>query len=121
MINIDFVIAIHDEILIHDKGLKGEPNIAVLEGCLSRVDNMMLYDPLDDIFLIGAFYAMALVKAHAFHDGNKRTALVVMLSYLDMQGVSIAVDTGLDDLMVKLASSEIDYKILANELKQLVI
>ena len=55
MIDINFVIAIHDEILSHEKGLKGIASIASLEGCLSRIKNQMLYEPLDNVYLIGAF------------------------------------------------------------------
>lgn len=121
MIDIDFVIAIHDEILSNEKGLKGIASVERLESCLSRIDNQMLYEPLDNIYLIGAFYAVALAKAHAFNDGNKRTALVVMLTYLDMQGVNIAPDSGLDDLMVDVASSSIDYIELATILQDLTI
>lgn len=121
MIDIDFVIAIHDEILMNEKGLKGIASMASLESCLARIDNQMLYEPLDNVYLIGAFYAQALAKAHAFNDGNKRTALVVMLTYLDMQGINIAPNSGLDDLMVSVASSEIDYKQLAQALQDLTI
>ncbi|UNU73644.1 type II toxin-antitoxin system death-on-curing family toxin [Moraxella nasovis] len=121
MIDIDFVIAIHDEILANEKGLKGIASMASLESCLSRIDNQMSYEPLDNVYLIGAFYAVALAKAHAFNDGNKRTALVVMLTYLDMQGINIAPNSGLDDLMVKVASSEMNYTHLADILKDLTV
>lgn len=121
MIDIEFVIAIHDEILSYEKGLKGNVNLATLEGCLARIEHQMTYEPFDDIFLIGAFYAVAIAKAHAFSDGNKRTALVVMLTYLDMQGVEIKQNSGLDDLMVEVASSQLNYQQLADILKTLVI
>ena len=55
MIDINFVIAIYDEILSHEKGLKGIASIASLEGCLSRIKNQMLYEPLDNVYLIGHF------------------------------------------------------------------
>lgn len=47
MIDIEFVIAIHDEILREEKGLKGIASVASLESCLSRIDNQMIYEPLD--------------------------------------------------------------------------
>lgn len=113
MINADFVTVIHDEILTHERGLQGYTNHGALESCLGRIDNQMLYDPLNDIFDIASFYAVVIAKAHAFADGNKRTALVTMLTYLDLQGVSIVTDVGLDDVMVDVASEAIDRDRLA--------
>ncbi|WP_232507572.1 type II toxin-antitoxin system death-on-curing family toxin [Neisseria weixii] len=44
---------------------------------------------------------MVLAKGHAFVDGNKRTGLATMLTFLEIQGVGIQYDTGLDDLMAE--------------------
>lgn len=118
MIDVDFVIAIHDEILAQEKGLKGYTNHQALASSLERIDNQMLYDPLDNIFEIASFYAVAIAKAHTFADGNKRTAMVVMLSYLAIQGVDIQADNGLDDVMVAVASGEIGREQLAQILME---
>lgn len=118
MIDVDFVIAIHDEILAQEKGLKGYTNHHALASSLERIDNQMLYDPLDNIFEIASFYAVAIAKAHAFADGNKRTAMVVMLSYLAIQGVDIRADNGLDDVMVAVVSGEIGREQLAQILME---
>lgn len=120
MITLNFVQLIHDEILATEAGLHGNTNTDLLESCLGRVENRMAYEPLDDVFLIGAFYAMALAKAHAFSDGNKRTALVVMLTYLALNDIQIKANTGLDDLMVAIASSQIDFMDLSDELRRRV-
>lgn len=45
--------------------------------------------------------------------------LVVMLTYLDLQGVAIAPNHGLDDIMVDVAASRLDYKQLALLLQDL--
>lgn len=118
MINVNFVIAIHDEILSQEKGLKGYANHQDLASSLEHIDNQMLYHPLDNIFEIASFYAIAIAKAHAFADGNKRTAMVVMLSYLAIQGVDIQSDNGLDDVMVAVASGEIGRDKLAQILTE---
>ena len=44
-----------------------------------------------------------------------------MLTYLDMQGINITPNSGLDDLMVRVASSDIDYWELADILKDLTL
>ena len=78
-----------------------------LDRALNRIDNWQTYENTDNIFDIAALYAVAIAKAHAFSDGNKRTAMVTMLSYLETQGVVIEENQGLDDMMVLVADSKI--------------
>ncbi|MBE2895751.1 type II toxin-antitoxin system death-on-curing family toxin [Pasteurellaceae bacterium HPA106] len=66
-----------------------------------------------------ALYAVAIAKAHAFPDGNKRTALVTMLTYLDLQGIEIPPDHGLDDAMVNIASGDWDFSQLSSYLQRI--
>jgi death-on-curing protein len=54
-----------------------------------------------------------LSQGHAFVDGNKRTGLAVMLTYLEIQGVTIQEQTGLDDLMVDIVESQEEHELLA--------
>lgn len=119
MISSELVLAIHEAVLSSEAGLKGKADTAKLESALSRIDNWQQYADTQDIFEIAALYAVAIAKAHAFPDGNKRTALITMLAYLDLQGVSIPPDTGLDDTMVAVAAGQIDFKTLARHLQKL--
>ncbi|RVT36906.1 type II toxin-antitoxin system death-on-curing family toxin [Acinetobacter indicus] len=112
-INSTFVIAVHDEIL-KETGVGREGcNIEKLEGVLGRIDQQMYYNNVEDLFEIAAWYGIAIAKGHAFVDGNKRTGLTTMLTFLEIQGVSIKDDTGLDDLMVDIVKSQDDHEILA--------
>jgi death-on-curing protein len=57
---------------------------------------------------LAAAYAFGLVKAHAFVDGNKRTALVTALTFLRLNGYGFRPETREGVRMVEgLASSEI--------------
>ena len=50
-----------------------------------------------------------LVKNHAFHDGNKRTALLVLLLHMDRQHLQIRVpQTKLETLIVRIAANTLD-------------
>lgn len=115
MIDGELVALIHQTVLADEAGLKGRADMARLDGALSRIANRRQYENLE----IAALYAQAIAKAHAFPDGNKRTALLTMLTYLDLQGISIAADQGLDDLIVGLAAGETDFKQLAETLRRL--
>lgn len=120
MITLELVLAIHETILETEPGLKGQADLGKLDSALARIDNWMLYENTDNIFDIAALYAVAIAKAHAFPDGNKRTAMVTMLTYLDLQGVDIPPDHGLDDTMVDVASGKLDFIALSQHLQQMV-
>ncbi|WHR54769.1 type II toxin-antitoxin system death-on-curing family toxin [Wohlfahrtiimonas chitiniclastica] len=108
-----FVIAVHDEILKETGvGRKG-CHLDKLEGVLNRIDQQMYYNNVNDIFEIAAWYGIAIAKGHAFVDGNKRTGLATMLTFLEIQGVSIQNQTGLDDLMVDIVEAQDDHELLA--------
>lgn len=107
MIDLENVLSIHEQILSTERGLKGSVDLGKLDSALNRIDNWQTYENTDNIFDIAALYAVAIAKAHAFSDGNKRIAMVTMLSYLKTQGVIIKENIGLDDIMVLVADSKI--------------
>ncbi|MCY6413814.1 type II toxin-antitoxin system death-on-curing family toxin [Acinetobacter sp. VNH17] len=113
MINSTFVIAVHDEILRQTGVGREGCHIEKLESVLGRIDQQIYYNNVNDLFEIAAWYGIALAKGHAFVDGNKRTGLAVMLTFLEIQGVSIHESTGLDDLMVDIVESQDQHEDLA--------
>ncbi|WP_413482441.1 Fic family protein [Morganella psychrotolerans] len=48
----------------------GKPDIAKLEGALSRIETLRDYEHCDDIFKFSAMYLISIAKAHAFNDAN---------------------------------------------------
>ena len=108
-----FVIAVHDEILRETGVGHTGCHTEKLESVLNRIDQQIYYNNIVDLFEIAAWYGIALAKGHAFVDGNKRTGLAVMLTYLEIQGVTIQEQTGLDDLMVDIVESQEEHELLA--------
>ena len=90
LISSTFVIAVHDEILIQTGVGRAGCHIDKLESVLNRIDQQMYYSGVNDIFEIAAWFGIAISKGHAFVDGNKRTGLAVMLTYLEIQGCTWA-------------------------------
>ncbi|MBR5941434.1 MAG: type II toxin-antitoxin system death-on-curing family toxin [Neisseriaceae bacterium] len=121
MIDLQIVLSIHERILSVEMGFKGSVDIGKLESAINRITHWQLYENTDNIFDIAALYAIAIAKAHAFSDGNKRTAMVTMLSYLETQGVVIQEDTGLDDIMVAVADSQISLEELSLFLQEHIV
>ena len=113
LISSTFVIAVHDEILVQTGVGRAGCHIDKLESVLNRIDQQMYYSGVDDIFEIAAWFGIAISKGHAFIDGNKRTGLAVMLTYLEIQGITILEQTGLDDLMVDIVESQESHDTLS--------
>jgi len=84
----DEVTAISAQAVAIFGGLSGDLRDAnLLKAALGRPLNKWHYDDLrPDIFALAAAYCFALVKGHAFHDGNKRTAYIVAVVFLELNG-----------------------------------
>lgn len=118
MIDLELVLSIHEQILSIEQGLKGAVDFDKLESALNRISHWQLYENTNNIFDIAALYGVAIAKSHAFLDGNKRTAMVTMLSYLETQGVTIKANQGLDDIMVLVADSKMSMTELSEFLQK---
>ncbi len=105
MIDGELVALIHQTVLADEASLKEQADMACLDGALSLIANWRHYTT-EDIYEIAALYAQDIAVAHAFTDGNKRTALLTMLTSLDLQCINIATDQGLDDLIVSLSAEK---------------
>lgn len=115
-----FVIAVHDAILKETGVGRAGLDLDKLEGILGRVYHQIEYNAIENLFEVAAWYGLAIAKGHAFVDGNKRTALAVMLTFLEIQGVSIISNTGLDDLMVDIVESHEDHSIISQKVAGLL-
>ncbi len=63
----------------------------LLKAALGRPLNKWHYDdPKPDIFTLAAAYCFALVRGHVFQDGNKRTAYIVAVVFLELNGMTYA-------------------------------
>ncbi|MFA8443928.1 type II toxin-antitoxin system death-on-curing family toxin [Yoonia sp.] len=77
---------IHDRQISRHGGASGTRDATLLEIGCTRPMNLAAYgDP--DAFEIAAAYAYGIAKAHAFVDGNKRTAFVAAFTFLRLNGV----------------------------------
>lgn len=79
------VRVIHDRQISRHGGSPGLRDQALLEMGCARPLNLWAYGT-PDLGDLGAAYAFGLTKAHAFIDGNKRTALTTCMTFLQMNG-----------------------------------
>jgi death-on-curing protein len=86
---IDRVLAIHDRQIAEHGGSSGIRDIGLLESALARPQNIQAYESDIDIARLAAAYAFGIAKNHPFVDGNKRTAYVVMETFLIKNGFEL--------------------------------
>lgn len=84
------VLALHSEQLAEHGGADGVRDEFLLGSTLAKPENVFAYADAPDIFRIAASYAFELARNHAFIDGNKRTALVVSVLFLNRNGWDIS-------------------------------
>src|SRR5258705_12339616 len=83
------VSAMHTDQLAEHGGSEGIRDETLLDSALAKPRNVFAYADQPDIFRLAASYAFGIARNHAFVDGNKRTALVVSLTFLDRNGWDI--------------------------------
>lgn len=81
------VLAIHDRQITRHGGASGMRDRALLEMGCARAMNLAAYTDAG-LADIAAAYAFGISRAHAFVDGNKRTAFVTALTFLRLNSFS---------------------------------
>ena len=94
---------------------------SALNSCYQTFDGKELYPTKEEK---GARLGFTLVSNHAFVDGNKRIGVLVMLSFLEVNGIKLKyTDDELIELGLGLASGRLSYEnlldwILKHKVKQ---
>ncbi|MYF47319.1 MAG: type II toxin-antitoxin system death-on-curing family toxin [Rhodobacteraceae bacterium] len=105
----EVVVAIHRRQIAEHGGMDGVRDKRLLESTLIRPRNLYhLSDPKPYLAEIAAAYAYGIARNQAFVDGNKRTALVIYLLFLKLNGIELKADAS-DKYkpLMKLASGEL--------------
>jgi death on curing protein len=83
------VLAMHSAQLAEHGGSDGIRDETLLDSALAKPLNVFHYSEQPDVFRLAASYAFGIARNHAFIDGNKRTALVVSITFLNRNGFDI--------------------------------
>lgn len=121
LLDLDQVIAVHDEIVERLGGILGFANggRGGVDAALTRIEMHLMYGDLVDVFSIAALYAVAIARGHVFNDGNKRTGLSCALNYLLSENILIPTSPDLEDAVVYLADGALDAEEFAEYLNYL--
>lgn len=113
-IDLDVVLAIHDEQLAEHGGQPGVRDRGLLESALARPRNQFSYGEAS-IARLAASYAFGISRNHPFLDGNKRTSLVVAELFLALNGAELtASDAECITTFLRLAAGDLTEGQLAD-------
>jgi death on curing protein len=107
------VIAIHDEQLAIHGGAAGLRDHALLESALDRPRNKWAYEHAG-LPELAAAYGYGIARNHPFVDGNKRTALLAIYTFLGVNDVDFIVpEADAAAIILALAAGEVSEDSLA--------
>ena len=106
------ILLLHQLVIESTGGSYELRDIKLLDSALSAAfqtfDNKELFPTKEEK---GAKLGYSLVSNHAFVDGNKRIGLLVMLSFLEINGIHLKyTDDELIELGLGLASDKVSYE-----------
>ena len=84
------IVAIHDEQLAIHGGASGLRDEGMLESALDRPRNKWAYENAE-LPELAAAYTFAIARNHPFVDGNKRSALLAIYTFLGLNGFDFVV------------------------------
>ena len=113
-IDLEVVLAIHDEQLAEHGGQVGVRDHGLLESAMGRPRNQFAYGE-HSLARLAASYAFGISRNHPFLDGNKRTSLVVAELFLEMNGCKLtASDAESVTTFLQLAAGDLTEDALAD-------
>lgn len=116
-IGVALALAIHEEQIAEHGGAEGVRDIGLLESALARPRNAWGYGVADTCALAAAL-GHGIARNHPFLDGNKRTAFVVVETFLILNGVDLLADDALCVVaMLDLAAGEMTEEEFAGWLR----
>jgi death on curing protein len=112
-LSLQVVLAIHDEQLVAHGGSGGLRDAALLESALNRPLNKWNYENAE-LPELAAAYAYGIAHNHPFVDGNKRTSLLALYTFLGINDVDFIVpEADAAAMILGLAAGEVSEESLA--------
>ncbi len=119
-LNKEIVLTFHEDQLEQYGGKQGIREEELLESALAQPQASFGGEYVHpDLFSMAAAYGFHLCQNHPFFDGNKRTALIAMYTFLYVNGYQIKTDKKkLFAIMMDLASGKVSKSELTDFLKE---
>ena len=102
-------LAMHDRSLVLHGGAAGVRDHGLLASALARPRQLAADGQAVDVADLAAAYSSGLVRNHPFIDGNKRTAFVIGILFLELNGARFtASESSATQAVLDLADRTID-------------
>jgi death-on-curing protein len=89
----ELALTIHERQLARHGGMAGVRDRGLLQSALARPRHLLAYSPsTPSLAQLAGAYGFGIAKNHPLIDGNKRTAAVVIETFLETNGVSLTAD-----------------------------
>ena len=109
----EMIGAIHDEQLALHGGSPGLRDAGLLESALDRPKNKRAYESAE-LPELAAAYGYGIARNHPFIDGNKRSSLLAIYTFLGVNGIDFRVPEAAAAAMIfALAAGEVSEENLA--------
>lgn len=107
-------VRLHDDSIARAGGTGGARDLSLLESALHKPMQLCLYEEETSLPVLAASLADGIAQNHAFLDGNKRTAFLCCVRFLEKNGVSFSPDVAESaDIFRRLAAHEVSAEDLA--------
>jgi len=119
-LNKEIILNFHQDQLERYGGKSGVRDEGLLDSALAQPQASFGGDYVHkNLFQMASAYGFHLCQNHPFYDGNKRTALIAMYTFLYINGYQIKADKkSLFAIMMDLASGKVKKEELAGYLKK---
>jgi death-on-curing protein len=104
----EMIIAIHNEQLALHGGASGLRDEGMLPSALDRPRNTFIYEQAE-LPELAAAYAFGMARNRPFADGNKRTSLLALYTFLGVNGIDFIVpEAEAAAIILALVAGEVD-------------
>jgi len=85
---------------------EGKPDVGLIQGIIDKNSMLVNGEELyDSVYKKAACFLEGIIRLHPFTDGNKRTALITTLAYLQFNGYALDMKRVTSDYLVKIAKN----------------
>ncbi len=115
----DTIKTLHTKLIERFGGIDGMRDNGLLESAIAYPQMLHEMAGEQNVCTLAAAYCTHLIKNHPARDGNKRMAILVMLTFLQLNNKKLKIPNNkLYDLAIMAATSQIDETTIAQKLNQ---
>jgi death-on-curing protein len=117
-LSVEEILALHDYQIARFGGSGGLINLPLLESAVGRpMASFSGVDLYKDVFAKAAVLLYSIIKNHPFVDGNKRTGIHAVLTFLKLNDVDISISSSdLVNLGIQVAKGDLSFEEIAKYL-----